>query len=211
METSVFPFIGDRPVAVVEAREIPELLTPIWFTKLETARRVRHSNGGRACRCVVTAKGEKAVPGPLNAAKASSGQTVIKQGTAAKLTDPASPKGFGNLPPRASQSYSTHQVTTPTGFGPQSGNYPPGAAGQRYTTRQGATPKGFGPQSGNYPPGAVGQTNTRQATVPKGFGPPPPRQAVGQGRISAAAARSPIIGEVQAPQCQLEWGLTSSR
>jgi integrase len=40
METYVFPLIGDRPVADVEAREILELLTSIWFTKAETARRV---------------------------------------------------------------------------------------------------------------------------------------------------------------------------
>lgn len=40
METYVFPSIGSRPVAEVEAREILELLTPIWFAKPETARRV---------------------------------------------------------------------------------------------------------------------------------------------------------------------------
>jgi hypothetical protein len=133
---------------------------------------------------IVAAKGAKAVPG-LNAAKSSSGQAVIKQGTAAKSTDPTGPKRFGNSPPGgAGQRYSTHQVTTPPkGFGPQSGNYPPGAGGQRYTTRQATTPKGFGPQSGNYPPGAAGPRFTRQATTPKGFGPqPPPRQAVSPAR-----------------------------
>jgi integrase len=40
METYVFPTIGNRPVAEIEAREILELLTPIWFAKAETARRV---------------------------------------------------------------------------------------------------------------------------------------------------------------------------
>ena len=40
METYVFPRIGDRPVADVEAREMLEVLTPIWFAKAETARRV---------------------------------------------------------------------------------------------------------------------------------------------------------------------------
>ena len=40
METYVFPTIGDRPVAEIEAREILDLLTPIWFVKAETARRV---------------------------------------------------------------------------------------------------------------------------------------------------------------------------
>ncbi len=40
METYVFPSIGNRPVAEIEAREILDLLTPIWFAKAETARRV---------------------------------------------------------------------------------------------------------------------------------------------------------------------------
>ena len=40
METYVFPTIGNRAVAEVEAREILDLLTPIWFAKPETARRV---------------------------------------------------------------------------------------------------------------------------------------------------------------------------
>ena len=40
METYVFPTIGHRPVAEIEAREILDLLTPIWFAKAETARRV---------------------------------------------------------------------------------------------------------------------------------------------------------------------------
>lgn len=38
METYVFPSIGRRPVAEIEAREILDLLTPIWFAKAETAR-----------------------------------------------------------------------------------------------------------------------------------------------------------------------------
>ena len=40
METYVFPTIGDRPVADVTTREVLEVLTPIWFNKPETARRV---------------------------------------------------------------------------------------------------------------------------------------------------------------------------
>jgi integrase len=40
METYVFPFLGDRPVADVEAREILDVLVPLWFAKAETARRV---------------------------------------------------------------------------------------------------------------------------------------------------------------------------
>jgi integrase len=40
MENYVFPTIGNRPVAEIEAREILDLLAPIWFAKAETARRV---------------------------------------------------------------------------------------------------------------------------------------------------------------------------
>jgi len=48
METYVFPTIGNRPVAEVEAREILDPLTPIWFAKAETASQTRAStHGGR--------------------------------------------------------------------------------------------------------------------------------------------------------------------
>jgi integrase len=40
METYVFPSIGNRPIAEIEAREILDLLTQIWFAKAETARHV---------------------------------------------------------------------------------------------------------------------------------------------------------------------------
>jgi hypothetical protein len=40
MESYVFQSIGNRPVGEIEAREILDLLTPIWFAKAETARRV---------------------------------------------------------------------------------------------------------------------------------------------------------------------------
>jgi integrase len=40
MQSYVFPSIGSRPVGEIEAREILDLLTPIWFAKAETARRV---------------------------------------------------------------------------------------------------------------------------------------------------------------------------
>lgn len=40
METYVFPSIGGRPVADIEAREILDLLTPLWFAKAETATRL---------------------------------------------------------------------------------------------------------------------------------------------------------------------------
>jgi integrase len=40
METYVFPTIGNRPVAAIESGQILDVLTPIWFTKAETARRV---------------------------------------------------------------------------------------------------------------------------------------------------------------------------
>ena len=40
MDTYVFPSIGNRPVREIEAQEILDVLTPIWFAKAETARRV---------------------------------------------------------------------------------------------------------------------------------------------------------------------------
>jgi len=40
MATYVFPVIGDRPVADVTTGEVLEVLTPIWFDKPETAKRV---------------------------------------------------------------------------------------------------------------------------------------------------------------------------
>jgi integrase len=40
METYVFPTIGDRPVAEVTAGEVIDVLSPIWFDKPETAKRV---------------------------------------------------------------------------------------------------------------------------------------------------------------------------
>ena len=40
MEAYVFPFIGDIPVSEVTTANVLEVLTPIWFSKPETARRV---------------------------------------------------------------------------------------------------------------------------------------------------------------------------
>jgi len=40
MQTYVFPIIGDKPVADVTASDIVAVLTPIWFEKPETAKRV---------------------------------------------------------------------------------------------------------------------------------------------------------------------------
>ncbi len=40
METYVFPKIGDVPVATVSTGQVLEVLTPIWFVKPETAKRV---------------------------------------------------------------------------------------------------------------------------------------------------------------------------
>ncbi|MEQ1717315.1 MAG: tyrosine-type recombinase/integrase [Hyphomicrobium sp.] len=40
METYVFPKIGARPVAEISAGEVLQVLSPIWFDKPETARRV---------------------------------------------------------------------------------------------------------------------------------------------------------------------------
>ena len=46
MSTYVFPFIWDQPVADVQTAEILELLTPIWFDKPETAKRVLAEDRG---------------------------------------------------------------------------------------------------------------------------------------------------------------------
>jgi integrase len=40
METYVFPAIGDRPIAEVTTRDVLDVLSPIWFEKPETAKRV---------------------------------------------------------------------------------------------------------------------------------------------------------------------------
>ncbi len=40
METYVFPTIGSTPVAEVSTAQVLKVLTPIWFTKPETAKRV---------------------------------------------------------------------------------------------------------------------------------------------------------------------------
>lgn len=41
LETYAFPIIGDRPVDQIEPADILRVLSPIWLTKSETARRVR--------------------------------------------------------------------------------------------------------------------------------------------------------------------------
>ena len=40
METYVFPKIGARPIAEISSAEVLQVLSPIWFSKPETARRV---------------------------------------------------------------------------------------------------------------------------------------------------------------------------
>jgi hypothetical protein len=40
METYVFPLIGDVPVADVTTGQVLDVLTPIWFDKAATAKRV---------------------------------------------------------------------------------------------------------------------------------------------------------------------------
>lgn len=40
METYVFPVIGSRPIAEISAAEVLHVLSPIWFSKPETGRRV---------------------------------------------------------------------------------------------------------------------------------------------------------------------------
>ncbi len=41
LEADVFPAIGDRPVDQIETADVLKVLTPIWLSKPETARRVR--------------------------------------------------------------------------------------------------------------------------------------------------------------------------
>ena len=41
----VFPRIGDKPVSEVTSADLLEILAPLWHTKPETARRVRHRVG----------------------------------------------------------------------------------------------------------------------------------------------------------------------
>ena len=41
LETYAFPTIGDRPIDRIETADVLSVLTPIWLTKAETARRVR--------------------------------------------------------------------------------------------------------------------------------------------------------------------------
>ncbi len=41
LETYAFPIIGDRPIDRIETADVLSVLTPIWLTKAETARRVR--------------------------------------------------------------------------------------------------------------------------------------------------------------------------
>jgi integrase len=41
LETYAFPTIGDRPIDRIETADVLSILTPIWLTKAETARRVR--------------------------------------------------------------------------------------------------------------------------------------------------------------------------
>jgi integrase len=45
LKTYAYPVIGEMPVDEIEARTIQEVLTPIWLTKAETARRVRQRIG----------------------------------------------------------------------------------------------------------------------------------------------------------------------
>ena len=41
LEADVFPVIGDRPVDAIESADILKVLSPIWTTKPETARRLK--------------------------------------------------------------------------------------------------------------------------------------------------------------------------
>lgn len=45
LKTYVYPLVGDQPLDEIDARAIQQVLTPIWLTKPETARRVRQRIG----------------------------------------------------------------------------------------------------------------------------------------------------------------------
>ena len=45
LRTYVYPMLGDSPVASITSADVLEVLTPIWNTKRETARRVRQRIG----------------------------------------------------------------------------------------------------------------------------------------------------------------------
>lgn len=62
MATYVFPYIGERPVADIEAREIIKLLTPIWHDKPETAARVLQRVEATFKSAIVLGQRERASP-----------------------------------------------------------------------------------------------------------------------------------------------------
>ena len=42
LERFAFPRVGGRPVSEVNSADVIEILTPIWYVKMQTARKVRH-------------------------------------------------------------------------------------------------------------------------------------------------------------------------
>ena len=60
MEAYVFPTIGDRPVADIGSRRYLRIMTPIWFRKPETARRVLQRIGGRVLVSILRGRRERA-------------------------------------------------------------------------------------------------------------------------------------------------------
>ena len=83
LETYVFPALGDRLVAEIEGPAIRDVLSPIWLTKPETARRVRQRIG--AVLDWAYAKGFRSSEAPMRSLARGLPRQPKKQGHFAAL------------------------------------------------------------------------------------------------------------------------------
>ena len=83
LETYVFPTLGDRLVADIEGPAIRDVLSPIWLTKPETARRVRQRIG--AVLDWAYAKGLRSSEAPMRSLARGLPRQPKKQGHFAAL------------------------------------------------------------------------------------------------------------------------------
>lgn len=83
LETYVFPVLGDRLVAEIEGPAIRDVLSPIWLTKPETARRVRQRIG--AVLDWAYAKGFRSAEAPMRSLARGLPRQPKKQGHFAAL------------------------------------------------------------------------------------------------------------------------------
>ena len=83
LETYVFPTLGDRLVAEIEGPAIRDVLSPIWLTKPETARRVRQRIG--AVLDWAYAKGFRSSEAPMRSLARGLPRQPKKQGHFAAL------------------------------------------------------------------------------------------------------------------------------